>query len=186
MRVTILTTTLLAVTVPFADAFPRTYGPTPAFKDSWISVAPGQSAKTHGTELVLKASTEKFALLGFTLPSEVTQAPNRLLNCKLTLPPFNTPVAPLSLTLQAAVANVWNEISVNGKNRPGVLGDKVTFYVNDTRKPIRIDTTKLCKTAAAKGTGFSLYISSLRAPYEFKSRETGKGATLVATADVWG
>ncbi|KAJ1949293.1 hypothetical protein FBU59_001207 [Linderina macrospora] len=184
MKATALATALLAVTAPFAAAFPRTYGPIPAFKDSWVSVAPGESAKTHGTDLVLKASTEKFALLGFTLPSEVTQAPNRLLNCELTLPPFNTPVAPLNITMQVAVANAWDEVPVNGDNRPGVLGEEFTFYVEDTRMPIRIDATEQCKIAAAKGTGFSLYIASPKAPYEFKSRETGMGATLVATAEV--
>ncbi|KAJ1958043.1 hypothetical protein EC988_000521 [Linderina pennispora] len=186
MKATIIATTLLALTAPFAAAVnPKTYGPVAAFKDSWISVAPIESAKTHGSEPVLKASTEKFALLGFTLPSEATQAPNRLLSCELTLPPFNTPVPPLNITLQVAVANTWDEATVNGDNRPGLLGDQFTFYVEDTRQPIKIDATEQCKIAAAKGTGFSLFVGSPKAPYEFKSRETGMGATLVATVSRW-
>ncbi|ORX72889.1 hypothetical protein DL89DRAFT_290701 [Linderina pennispora] len=143
MKATIIATTLLALTAPFAAAVnSKTYGPVAAFKDSWISLRADAAA-------------------------------------------FNTPVPPLNITLQVAVANAWDEATVNGDNKPGFLGNEFTFYVEDTKQPIKINATEQCKIAAAKGTGFSLFVSSPKAPYEFKSRETGMGATLVATVSNW-
>ncbi|KAI8320568.1 hypothetical protein GQ54DRAFT_305414 [Martensiomyces pterosporus] len=184
MKFAAFATALLAA-APFAAAWPKTYSKIAPFKDSWVDFTPANAGQTHGNELVLKAFNNKTAIIGFTLPSEATQAPNRLLSCFVTLPPFKDPAKPQNISVAAATANTWDEATVNGNNAPSFLTKEYTIFFDTPATGLRFNATELCKKAAAKGTGFSLYVASFDAPYNFNSRKTGKGALLDATVDNW-
>lgn len=141
---------------------------------------------TKGAEQTLVVSSGghavNYALIGFTLPSETIQAPNRLDKCTFTMPQPNTPMT-APVTLGIASANpFWDEYSVNANNAP-VIGNSIgSLYVPSSGAPASVDLTAACKAAAASGSGFSLYLTPASAAYlQFPSKEGGRPSYIEVT-----
>ncbi|KAJ1911521.1 hypothetical protein H4219_005915 [Mycoemilia scoparia] len=165
-------------------------------KDSTILRAPGACSScpegdcnrcTRGGESTLDVQAGlrvlSTAILGFTLPSEATQAPDRLDNCQLLLPNSLTSLQqPLTLNIFSADP-FWDEYSVTANNAPayGSQIGQVTVPVWNGM-PAAVDLTAACKAAAAKGTGFTVYLTPPGTGYvQFPSKEAGRPAALRAT-----
>ncbi|KAJ1911523.1 hypothetical protein H4219_005917 [Mycoemilia scoparia] len=124
-----------------------------------------------------------YAIIGFTLPSEATQAPDRLDNCKLTLP------APVNQLATNQVVNIysadpfWDEYSVTANNAPALGSVIGQANIPAGGSPAAVDLTAACKAAAAKGAGFTVILTQGGGidTITFPSKEAGRPATLAAT-----
>ncbi|KAJ1912777.1 hypothetical protein H4219_005479 [Mycoemilia scoparia] len=125
----------------------------------------------------------KFGLFGFTLPSEVIQAPDRLDKCLLELKQPNTPMtAQVILPIHMSGDTFWDEYSVDGNNAPSVGAPIGQAVIPNSGAPALIDLTAACKAAAAKGAGISLYLLPRdNTILTFPSKEGGRPAVLHAT-----
>ncbi|KAJ1911522.1 hypothetical protein H4219_005916 [Mycoemilia scoparia] len=124
------------------------------------------------------------ALIGFTLPSETINNPDRLDKCELLLPAsYNNLFSPQTLRISSADPG-WDEESVNGNNAPAV-GSQIGQVVIPASQatPDAVDLTEACKIAAGKGsTGFSIYLTKDSANLvEIPSKDIGKPAVLRTT-----
>jgi len=123
-------------------------------------------------------------VIGFTLPSETVQAPNRLDACSISLP---APLKPLGvdtvITLSSVSSPFWDEYSITANNAPaqGAVVGQITIPGNGAA-PAAVDLTAACKAAAAKGAGFGVYLNINGANWiQFPSLQAGKPAVLSAT-----
>ncbi|KAI8318687.1 hypothetical protein GQ54DRAFT_314280, partial [Martensiomyces pterosporus] len=68
--------------------------------------------------------------------------------------------------------------SASGANHPNKIGAELYLNVADPSKPLVLDVADLCKAAAGRGSGFSVYVDSHIYEYTAKSKEGGSPARL--------